>query len=98
MTCAAAPAPWNAASCLSSSATRVARAWRSACLGRAHHNNLRLAPRFLYIGVGHCLLLLAADDLVEVVEARAREVRMFEDLGQFADGGVRSPAASATPS
>jgi len=30
VTCAAAPAPWNAASCLSSSATRVARAWRSA--------------------------------------------------------------------
>ena len=61
-------------------------------VARAHHNNLRLAPRFLYIGVGHCLFLLAADDLVEVVEARAREVRMFEDLGRRrADGGVRGP-------
>ena len=46
----------------------------------AHHHNLRLAPRFLYIGLGHGLLLLAADDLVQVVEARAREVRVLEDL------------------
>ena len=40
-------------------------------VARAHHHNLRLAPRFLYIGLGHGLLLLAADDLVEVVQIRA---------------------------
>ena len=42
-------------------------------VARAHHHNLRLAPRFLYIGMGNGLFLLAAYDFVEVVEARARK-------------------------
>ena len=46
----------------------------------AHGHDLGLAPRLRRVGVGHSLLLLAAYDLVEVVEARAREVRMLEDL------------------
>ena len=49
-------------------------------VARAHHHNLRLAPRFLNIGLGHCFLLLSSDDFVEVVEARAREERVLEDL------------------
>ena len=54
---------------------RVALGLERLAVARAHHHNLRLAPRFLYIGVRHSLLLLAADDLVEVVEARTREAR-----------------------
>ena len=48
---------------------RVALGLERLAVARAHHHNLRLAPRFLYIGVGHGLLLLAADHFVEVVEA-----------------------------
>ena len=61
-------------------------------VARAHHHNLRLAPRFLNVGLGHCFLLLSSDDFVEVVEARAREELVLEDLGRRrADGGVRGP-------
>lgn len=69
---------------------RVAFGLERLAVARAHHHNLRLAPRFLYIGLGHGLLLLAADDLVQVVEARAREVRMFKYLGRCgANGRIR---------
>ncbi len=51
-----------------------------------HHHNLRLAPRFLYIGVGHSLLFLAAYDLVEVVEPCA-EIITFRHRRDVCDGG-----------
>ena len=42
---------------------RVALSLERLAVARAHHHNLRLAPRFLNVGVGHGLLLLAAYDL-----------------------------------
>ncbi len=48
-------------------------------VARAHHHNLQVAPRFLYIGLGHCLFLLAADDLVEVVEPCAEIITFSID-------------------
>ena len=69
---------------------RVALGLERLAVARAHHHNLRLAPRFLYIGLGHGLLLLAADDLVEVVKARACEERVLEDLrSRRTHGGIR---------
>ena len=70
---------------------RVALGLERLAVARAHHHNLRLAPRFLNVGLGHCFLLLSSDDLVEVVDARAREERVLEDLrSRRADGGVRT--------
>ena len=49
------------------------------CLERLEAGRGRLTPRFLYIGVGHGLLLLAADALVEVVEACAEIITFTID-------------------
>ena len=78
---------------------RVALGLERLAVARAHHHNLRLAPHFLYIGLGHGLLLLAADDLVQFVEARAREVRMFKYLrlrGRFLSRSTLTTGAPPT--
>ena len=68
-------------------------------VARAHHHDLGLAPRLLCVGMGHGLLLLAADDLVQFVEARAREVRMFKYLrlrGRFLSRSTLTTGAPPT--
>ena len=70
---------------------RVALGLERLAVARAHHHNLRLAPRFLYIGLGNGLLLLSSDDFVEVVEARAREELVLEDLRRRRARAVAAP-------